>query len=188
MIFLQLFFTFFRIGLFTFGGGYGAIPLIRSEVEQAGWLSDSELLNFIGISEATPGPFAINIATFIGSSQGGFLGAVVATLGFVMPSFLIILIVAIILTWFMKSRLVKGLVNGIMPVVIGLILTAGLFLILDGTYITTYDVSKIDLKSIGIILNLGVLMIVYSKTTKKKPNPIVIILISAVLGIVVFSI
>lgn len=187
MIFLQLFFTFFMIGLFTFGGGYGAIPLVQSEIVKAGWLSEGEILTLIGVSEATPGPFAINIATFVGSTQGGFFGAACATLGFIMPSILIILIVAVIFQLFMKSRLVKGMINGIMPAVVGLILVNGLFIIFDQSHILSFDFSTIDLTAIGIMLNLGVLMITYSKVTKKKPNPIVIILIAAAMGIVVYS-
>ena len=100
MIFLTLFYTFFLIGLFTFGGGYAMIPMITEQVTMKGWMSISELQNFIAISEMTPGPFAINIATFIGSKVGGFFGSVCATLGVVMPSLIIIIIVAIILNKF----------------------------------------------------------------------------------------
>ena len=101
---LTLFWTFFKIGLFTFGGGYAMIPLIQQEVTSHNWLSEDALLNFIGISEATPGPFAINIATFVGSSQYGFWGAVCATLGVVLPSFIIILLIASIFTKFEQNK------------------------------------------------------------------------------------
>ena len=93
MIYLELFWIFFRIGLFTIGGGYAMIPMITQEiVDEKGWLTDTQLLNYIGISESTPGPFAINIATFVGTSQGGVLGGVVATFSVVLPSLIIILI------------------------------------------------------------------------------------------------
>ena len=106
MIFLELFLTFFKIGLFTFGGGYAMLPLIQSEVITKGWMQPEEIINFIAVSESTPGPFAINCATYVGSQMGsrlgGFeneifaaiLGGALATLGVVLPSFIIILIVA----------------------------------------------------------------------------------------------
>ncbi len=92
MIFLDLFWTFFKIGLFTFGGGYAMLPLIQAEVAAHGWLSTESLLNFVAVSESTPGPFAVNIATYIGSEMGGIPGAACATLGVALPSFIIILI------------------------------------------------------------------------------------------------
>jgi chromate transporter len=188
MIFLQLFFTFFKIGLFTFGGGYGAIPLVENEVISAGWLSEEEILTFIGISEATPGPFAINIATFVGSSQGGFLGALCATIGFVMPSFLIIIIVAIILSLFMKSKIVKGALKGIMPVVIGLIFASGIIIILRNFNLFSYNNNQFDYISVGIVGTLFIIYLVYKKTMRKSLNPIVLILLAAVLGMVAYAI
>ena len=97
MIFLELLLGFLRVGLFTFGGGYAAIPLIREVVLSYGWLPEDTLTYMIAVSESTPGPIMVNMATYVGSSQGGFLGAVIATLAVVLPSFVIILIVATIL-------------------------------------------------------------------------------------------
>lgn len=97
MIFLELFLTFFKIGAFTFGGGYAMLPLIQSEVISNGWLDKEAILDFVAVAESTPGPFAINIATYIGSEMGGLFGAFCATLGVVLPSFVIILIVAPVL-------------------------------------------------------------------------------------------
>ena len=94
MIFWELFWTFFQIGAFTFGGGYAMLPLIQEEVLKKGWLSEQALVDFIAVSESTPGPFAVNIATYIGSQPGGILGSVCATLGVVLPTFIVILIVA----------------------------------------------------------------------------------------------
>ena len=94
MIYLELFLTFLQIGAFSFGGGYGMISLIREKVLMYGWLTEEEMLNMIAVAESTPGPIAVNMATFVGSSQGGFLGAILATLGVVLPSFIIILIIA----------------------------------------------------------------------------------------------
>ena len=93
MIYLRLFLTFLMIGAVSFGGGYGMISLIRETVISNGWLTESELINFIAVSESTPGPLAVNIATFIGASQGGILGSMLATLGVVLPSFIIILLI-----------------------------------------------------------------------------------------------
>ena len=93
MKFLILFLTFFKLGIMTFGGGYAMIPLLTDEVLSQGWLTSDEILNFIAVSESTPGPIAINMATFIGASQYGFIGALLATLGVVLPSFIIILII-----------------------------------------------------------------------------------------------
>ena len=131
MIFLELFWTFFQIGLFTFGGGYAMIPLIQDAVLSHGWLTDEALINFIAISESTPGPFAVNIATYVGTEMGvaaggigtwgGFLGGMCATLGVVLPSFIIILIVAKCYEKFKTNRLVKGAMSGLKPAVIGLI-------------------------------------------------------------------
>ena len=98
MIYLQLFLTFLEIGAVSFGGGYAMIPLIREKVISHGWLVEEELLNMIAVSESTPGPIAVNMATFIGSEQGGVLGAMLATLGVVLPSFIIILLISSVIT------------------------------------------------------------------------------------------
>ncbi|MEG1535501.1 MAG: chromate transporter, partial [Clostridia bacterium] len=121
MIMWELFITFFKIGLFTFGGGYAMIPLIKEEVIGHGWLTEKLILDFIGISESTPGPIAVNLATFVGSSQGGFLGAMCATIGVVLPSFIIILIIAAVFKNFSKNKYVAMIMKGIKPVILGLI-------------------------------------------------------------------
>ena len=95
MIYLELFLTFLQVGAFSFGGGYGMISLIRERVLAHGWLCEEELLNMIAVAESTPGPIAVNMATFVGSSQGGFLGALLATIGVVLPSFIIILLISV---------------------------------------------------------------------------------------------
>ena len=97
MIYLKLFFAFLKIGTFSFGGGYGMISLIRETVLENGWLEEKELLDFIAVSESTPGPLAVNMATFIGTSQAGLAGGLVATIGVVLPAFFIILFIAAIL-------------------------------------------------------------------------------------------
>ncbi|MBQ7940639.1 MAG: chromate transporter [Clostridia bacterium] len=121
MIFLELFWTFFKIGAFTFGGGYAMLPLIQEAVLTKGWAEPEALINFIAVSESTPGPFAINMATYIGAEVGGVFGSVCATLGVVMPSFIVILLVARFFEKFKESRIVKGCMSGLKPAVVGLI-------------------------------------------------------------------
>ena len=103
MILFELFFTFFKIGALTFGGGYAMIPFVREQVLLHGWLTEEELLNMIAVSESTPGPIAVNMATFVGSNEAGVLGSIAATLGVVLPSFIIILIIASLLKNFLHS-------------------------------------------------------------------------------------
>ena len=124
MIYLELFWTFFKIGLFTFGGGYAMLPLIQSEVLSHQWMSTADMINFIAVSESTPGPFAVNISSYVGRITAGIGGAACATAGVVLPSFLVILIVAGFYTKFRKSRIVEGALSGLRPAVIGLIAAA----------------------------------------------------------------
>ena len=112
MICLSLFLNFFMIGALSFGGGYGMISLVREVVLGHGWLTEAEFLSFIAVSESTPGPLAVNMATFIGSSQGGFFGALCATLGVVLPSFFIILLIAAALRGLMKYAGMEALLSG----------------------------------------------------------------------------
>ena len=125
MIYLTLFLEFFKIGLFCFGGAFGMIPLIEETVTKYAWLSESEFYAFLGVCESTPGPIAVNMATYIGSSQGGVLGSIAATLGVVTPSFIIILLVASLLKGLTDNKHFRGFLSGVKPVIIALILSAG---------------------------------------------------------------
>lgn len=184
-IFLDLFLTFFKIGLFTFGGGYAMLPLIMREVQTHGWLAQEELINFVAVAESTPGPFAINIATYIGSVKGGIFGSFCATLGVVLPSFIVILIVAKIYEKFKESRAVRGAMNGLRPAAVGLIGSAVLITALEvffpakvGTLLET--VISLEFWSSIVIFALSLFLIL-----KKKIHPIFVILISAAIGIAV---
>ena len=126
---LLLFFEFLKIGFFTIGGGYAMIPLLKETVLKYGWLSETQFYNFIGICESTPGPIAINMATYIGSIHSGFLGSLVATIGVTLPSFIIILLIAKFFTHIMDNKYVKFAFLGINSVVLGLILSTGLILL-----------------------------------------------------------
>ena len=126
MIYLELFWTFLTIGALTFGGGYAMLPLIQEQVALR-WgdvISAESMINFVAVSESTPGPFAINMATYIGSVMGGPFGSFCATMGVVLPSFVIILIVAKCYDKFKESRVVKGCMTGLKPAVVGLIANA----------------------------------------------------------------
>ena len=126
MIYFKLFLTFLEIGAVSFGGGYGMISLIREAVLSNHWLTESEFINFIAVSESTPGPLAVNMATFIGSSQGGVLGSLLATLGVVLPSFVIILLIAAVLSNLLKYAGVQAFLSGVRPCVVALILATAL--------------------------------------------------------------
>ena len=176
MIYFKLFWTFFKIGAFTFGGGYAMLPLIQSEVLKNGWISPDELLNFIAVSESTPGPFAINIATYVGITLSGFWGAISSTLGVVLPSFLIILCVARFFEKFSENHIIKGVMSGLKPAVIGLILSAVLSVGKTVLFPSGFSLSADFYISLCIFIISAVLIF-------KKLHPIYIILISAVLGI-----
>lgn len=134
MIYINLFITFFKIGLFTIGGGYAMIPLIQQEVLGNGWLTMTEFVNFLAVAESTPGSFAVNIATFIGMELGGLLGAIVTTTAVVLPSLIIIVLIAKLFTGFQDNKWVKGALYGIRPVVIALIASAVVTLMLKGLF------------------------------------------------------
>lgn len=188
MIFFELFLTFFKIGLFTFGGGYAMLPLIQSEVAANGWLSAEELINFVAVSESTPGPFAVNIATYIGSETGGafgfwgsILGSLCATIGVVLPSFIIILIVAKIYDRFRKSKGVQGCMSGLKPAVVGMIGAAILSMV--GTVLFPNGIGATDaLKDPALPISI-ILAAVMTFLAFKKVHPIIIICISAAVGI-----
>lgn len=185
MIYLKLFYEFFLIGLFTFGGGYAMIPLIKDTVVNNGWLTLDEFYSFIGICESTPGPIAVNMATYIGSTQGGILGSIAATLGVVLPSFIIILLIAMCLKKFTKNKYFKNFIKGVKPVIVSLILFAGITLLIKciGIDIDTFEIN-INYISIFILVIITVLYFVLLKLFKKKISSIKIILISGVLGII----
>ena len=180
MIVLELFLTFLKIGAFTFGGGYAMLPLIQSEVERHGWLTQAEVVDFIAVSESTPGPLAINMATFIGIRTGGILGAVCATFGVVLPSFVVILIVAKFYEKFRKSRVVDGVMFGLRPAVIGLIGAA--FLSVGMTVFFPNGLKSAVFSNAGLWTSLGIFT-AGAVLAFRKVHPIIIIAVSAVMGI-----
>lgn len=180
MIYLDLFLTFLKIGAFTFGGGYAMLPLIQEAVLAKGWTDPQALINFIAVSESTPGPFAINISTYIGSVVGGVFGSFCATLGVVVPSFVIILIVAQCYEKFKNSRGVKGCMSGLKPAVVGLIGSAVLSVAV--TVLIPEGFSLSIFRELSLYVSIGIFLLAVVLAFKKV-HPIVIICLSAVLGI-----
>lgn len=181
MIYLELFLTFFEIGAFTFGGGYAMLPLIQAQIEAHGWLTSEELINFIAVSESTPGPFAVNVSTYVGMETKGFFGAFCATFGVVLPSFLIILLVAKCFTTFQNNSAVKGCMSGLKPAVVGLIGTAVI-----STGETVFFPAGVSFSAMTtfMFLSSAVIFIVMMILSLKKVHPIIVIGLSAVCGIV----
>lgn len=179
MIYLELFLGFLRVGCFAFGGAYGAIPLIRDVVLSHGWLTDELLTYMIAVSESTPGPIMVNLATYIGSSQGGLAGAVISTLAVVLPSFIVILLVTALLKNALKNRYVQAVLRGLKPCIIGIILATG-------TYMTCSHAAA-DIPAAVLTVVLAAVMF-GSRALKRKVSPILLIVLSAVLGAVAYGI
>ena len=190
MIFLDLFLTFFKVGLFTFGGGYAMLPLIQDEVLSHGWMDLEQLVDFVAISESTPGPFAINVATYVGAETVmdlyggsywmGILGSACATLGVVLPSFIVILLVAKFYMRFRQSRTVSGAMYGLRAAVVGLMAAAAF-----GMLPTVFFGSGFDWASLlqpqflcAAAIFGGTLVLAL-----KKLSPILIVAVSAAAGI-----
>ena len=181
MIYLELFYTFFTIGLFTFGGGYAMLPLIQEKVIANGWLTMEEIVDFVAVSESTPGPFAVNIATYVGAETGGVLGAVCATLGVVLPSFIVILIVAKFYLRFKNSKAVSGVMYGLRSAVVGL-MAAALFGMLPTVFFHDMAIAWKNILTPEFLCSAGIfgVMVVLAL---KKVSPIIIILCSAAVGV-----
>jgi chromate transporter len=186
---LNLFWIFFKIGLFTFGGGYAMIPLIESELVGGGYITADLLYDFIGIAESTPGPIAINMATFIGMDQVGLLGAFAATLGVVLPSFIIILLIATFGSKFLKSNFVTNAFVGLTPAVIGLIFSVAITLIVRAIFPNiSFDTIVFDFSIFNYRGLIVLIIVVIYSFFFKKVSPIRIILLSSILGMIVYSI
>lgn len=181
MIFFKLFLTFFKIGLFSFGGGYAMIPLIQSEIVSNGWIDFFALINFIAVSQSLPGPFAVNISTFIGNELAGFWGALSAVLGVVLPGFAITLIAANFVDKFKDNTLVKEAMSGLKPVVIGLIASSATSLFSVVFFPNGYSLTVFTQSSFYFSLFIFSISLIISF---KKLHPIVIVCISAILGVV----
>lgn len=186
MIYWDLFIGFLRVGCFAFGGAYAAIPLIREVVLDYGWIDDTALSYMIAVSESTPGPVMVNMATYVGASQGGVLGAAISTFAVVLPAFLIILLIMVVLKSILKNAYVQAVLDGLKSCVIGIIISTGVYMLLKTCTPIGGGVMQIrDLIMAGLI---GAVLFGAKKFLKKTISPIKLICISAVLGMIVYSI
>lgn len=195
MIFLRLFWTFFKIGLFSFGGGYVMIPVIQNEIEAHGWIAAREFADIVAISQMTPGPIAVNTATYVGVKTAGFWGATAATLGIALPSFIIIIIIANFMIKFKESQVVSAVLEGIRPATIGLIATAIVFFAEMSIFTTSvpfellyqWDAALwcLRISEIGIRPGaVAIFLIVLVGIKKFKIHPVMAIVVSAILSLV----
>ena len=198
MEFLRLFWVFFKIGLFTIGGGHAMIPLIMQDVVAEGWLTEEILIDFIAISESTPGPFAVNIATYTGTTVGqtllnggfwpGLLGALCATIGVVSPSLIIIILIVKLFSKAMKKPVVKEVFTGVRSSVAGLLLSVfvSLFLTVIMGMSSVWDKST-GFDFIGFVIFAILLAISFVKIKGKSVHPIIIVVLSGVLGLLMYG-
>ncbi|MGL5797251.1 MAG: chromate transporter [Cetobacterium sp.] len=178
MIYFILFYEFFRVGMFSFGGGLAMLPLIQEVIYRNSWLTEQQLLDIIAVSQVTPGPIAINAATFVGHQVGGVLGAIVATTAASLPSFIVIIVIAGMFSKIKKSKKKEFFFKGVKPVTLALITFAGI-IVAKPTFFTNNHSTTLKASIIFIAVFLG---------TKyfKKINPIIILLTSSIIGIFIF--
>ncbi len=181
MIYWQMLGIFFRLGLFTVGGGYAMLPLIQAEIARYGWITAEEFVDMIAIAEMTPGAIGVNTATFVGFRQGGLFGAFVATTGIALPSLLVVVAVSKVLDRFREHPLVEAILFGIRPVVAGLIASAALF-IAQAAIINSEATGflSIDLLALGIAIGSGIAVYRY------KVHPIAVMVCAGIAGLVFF--
>lgn len=186
MIYLQLFWSFFLVGLFSFGGGYAALPLIQEQVlEIHAWLTPTEFMDVLTISQMTPGPIAINASTFVGTKIAGIPGAIIATFGCIAPSCIIVLILAALYYKFKGLSMVQGIIKGFRPAVAALIASAGLSVMLTVLFDkNTFPFLLSDFNIIAAILFAAAFFIL----RKFKPNPILVMLVTGVAGVLLYSV
>ena len=185
MILLELFIGFLRVGCFAFGGAYGAIPLIRDVVLSYGWLDEEMLTYMIAVSESTPGPIMVNLATYVGSSQAGIPGALIATIAVVLPSFIIILLVTALLKTVLKNPYVQAVLRGLKPCMIGIILATGVYMIIRNGIVIQERV--ILIRPLILTLMLALIYFGSRKISKNGISPIMLICISAIAGAALYG-
>ncbi|NLK09027.1 MAG: chromate transporter [Firmicutes bacterium] len=181
MIYLQMFWIFFRLGLFTVGGGYAMLPLIQAEISRYGWITGEEFVDMIAIAEMTPGAIGVNTATFVGFRQGGLFGSVLATAALTLPSLIVVVLVSKVLDRFQDHPTVEAILSGIRPVVAGLIASAALF-IAQAAFINPAPSGSVVFNPTAFALALvsGVAVV------KFKLHPITVMLGAGVLGLFIF--
>lgn len=181
MIFLELFWGFFKVSCFTFGGAYGAIPLIRDQVMAYRWLDEETLSYMIAVGESTPGPIMVNLATYIGSIKAGFPGAVLATFAVVLPAFLVILVITALLKNAINNPYVQSVLRGLKPCVTGIVLATGTYMVIHNCVVFESKVS-ISVRAVILTVLLFGIKYGYQYLKKKKMSPILLIMVSAAVG------
>jgi len=179
MILWELFLGFLKVGCFAFGGAYGAIPLIRDVVMSFGWLSEEELANMIAVSESTPGPIMVNLATYVGSRRAGLSGALVSTAAVVLPSFVVILLVMGLLKALIKNRYFQALLRGMKFAVVGVVLATGLQMTARSCLGAG---AAPDGKALAVTALLAAGMFALPRLRKKATSPIALVIAGAALG------
>lgn len=185
MILLELFIGFLKVGISSFGGAYGAIPLIRDVVLSYGWLDDEMLTYMIAVSESTPGPIMVNLATYVGSSQSGIPGALIATLAVVLPAFIIVLLVTALLKSVLKNPYVQAVLRGLKPCIVGIILASGIYMIIGNGIVVREGTMLI--RPLILTLIIGTVYFGSKKIKKGGISPILLICLSAIAGIAVYG-
>lgn len=180
MIYIKLLLSFLKIGLFSFGGAYGAIPLIQDVVIENNWADTEMFANLVALSEATPGPIMVNMATYIGSKQAGIWGAFFATIGVVFPSFVIILIVTILFQNILKKTYIQAILKGVKPCLMGIILATGIYM--AASICIERTSFSVDLTACIIFLLLAIVISLHRKFRGKELSPILLIVLSAICG------
>lgn len=185
MLYLKLFLSFFQIGLFSIGGGYAAMPLIQQQIVEINqWLTMTEFADLVTIAEMTPGPIAINSATFVGTRITGLGGALIATLGCVLPSLIIVLTLAKVYYKYNNLTVVKGVLGGLRPVVVAMIASAGLSILVNAFWGEGGIISVLDINYIAVgLFTIGLFIL-----RKFKPNPVYVMIGCGIIGMIVYSI
>ena len=190
MIYLQLFFTFLKGGVFAFGGGYAVLSLLGESLVEYGWLTDSELMNLVGAVSLFPGSIAVNAATYVGYEQGGFLGALLATTGVVLPSFTVVVIIASLIKNLLKYPPVKAFISGMRPAIGGMIIsvavTMGLTVFCGADTFSNIEFT-FDWRKALILAVVIVIPVTWKRIKKKEFSSIILVAISGVMGIVLFG-
>ena len=185
MIYWQLFWSFVQIGLFSFGGGYAAMPLIQGQVvTQHGWLTMSEFTDLITISQMTPGPIAINSATFVGIKIAGIMGAIVATIGCILPSCIIVMVIARLYLKYRKMALLQGVLNALRPAVVAMIASAGVSVVITAFWGNS---AQVVLASTNWMM-VAIFVVCFVLLSKFRMNPIWVMILAGVMNTMVLMI
>jgi len=175
MMYVKLFLEFFKVSCFTFGGAYGAIPLIRDMVLGNGWITEERLAYMIAVSESTPGPIIVNLATYVGNDQAGFWGSLIATVGVVLPAYLVIMLVMLALKGSIQNPYVQAVLRGLKPCVVGIILAMGVYLVFHNC-LPFGEQGAADVSAMVITAALAGILWAYRRITKKQLSAIIMIL------------